>query len=82
MATAPTARWGRPGTQVSSKPVTVKMRTGVVNDRLVAHKLLPTLRDLGIVAATVRPRERDAPHPLLLHLARRAHAGSSAITSR
>ena len=30
------------------------MRMGVSNDRLVAHTLLPQLRDLGVVAATVR----------------------------
>lgn len=40
--------------RVSTKPLTVKMRTGVLNDKLVAHELLPQLRDLGVVAATVR----------------------------
>lgn len=39
--------------RVSTKPLTVKMRTGVLNDKLVAHELLPQLRDLGVVAATV-----------------------------
>jgi tRNA-dihydrouridine synthase len=40
--------------QASTKPITVKMRMGVSNDRLVADRLLPLLRDVGVVAATVR----------------------------
>lgn len=40
--------------RVLDKPLTVKLRTGFTNDRPIAHTLLPQLRDMGIVAATVR----------------------------
>lgn len=35
-------------------PLTAKLRTGVSDKRLLAHSLLPRLRDAGIALATVR----------------------------
>ena len=40
-------------TSVLDVPLTVKMRTGIYNDRPNAHTLVPKLRDWGVALTTV-----------------------------
>ena len=45
-------------------PITAKLRTGVTDKKLLAHTLLPRLRDAGLSLATVRlmhPAHRPNP---------------------
>lgn len=43
---------------VLNKPLTIKMRTGYKNTNLVAHSLIPRLKELGAVAFTVHGRTK------------------------
>ena len=40
-------------TSVLDVPLTVKMRTGIYNDKNTAHTLVPKLRDWGVALTTV-----------------------------
>nr|KAJ3419829.1 tRNA-dihydrouridine(47) synthase [NAD(P)(+)]-like protein [Polyrhizophydium stewartii] len=44
---------------VSKIPITVKMRMGLNNHRLVAHRLMPMMRDCGVSAITLHGRTKD-----------------------
>jgi len=44
--------------QVLDKPLTVKLRMGIKSEALVAHKLIPKLKDLGVAAFTVHGRTK------------------------
>jgi len=44
---------------VLDKPLTIKTRTGFTNNNLIANRLLPQLRDLGIAAATLHGRTKQ-----------------------
>lgn len=38
---------------VTTLPLTVKIRTGVYDGKLVAHKIIPKLKEWGVSAVTV-----------------------------
>ena len=38
---------------VTDLPITAKIRTGIYEDKLIAHKLVPKLRDWGVALTTV-----------------------------
>jgi len=42
-----------------SRPLTIKMRTGVYKDKNVAHTLFPKLETLGVAALTIHGRSRE-----------------------
>jgi len=42
-----------------TRPLTIKMRTGVYKDKNVAHELFPRLESLGIDALTIHGRSRE-----------------------
>jgi len=44
--------------EVLNKPLTVKMRTGIRNDTLLAHKLIPKLKNLGVQGFTLHGRTK------------------------
>ncbi|KJE91915.1 tRNA-dihydrouridine synthase 3 [Capsaspora owczarzaki ATCC 30864] len=44
--------------QVSTVPITIKLRTGFSEDRLVAHTLIPRLANLGVSLVTLHGRTR------------------------
>ena len=44
---------------MGSVPLTLKMRTGVYEDKPVAHKLITRLKDLGLSLITVRCQLHD-----------------------
>jgi tRNA-dihydrouridine synthase 3 len=45
--------------QVTDCPVTVKIRTGIKDNKPNAHKLIPRLRDLGVNLVTLHGRSRQ-----------------------
>ena len=40
-------------TSVMDVPLTVKLRTGIYDNKNIAHTLMPRLRDWGVAATTV-----------------------------
>jgi len=44
---------------IMSRPLTIKMRTGVYKDKNIAHNLFPKLEDLGVAALTIHGRSRE-----------------------
>jgi len=44
---------------IMSRPLTIKMRTGIYKDKNIAHNLFPKLQDLGVAALTIHGRSRE-----------------------
>jgi len=44
---------------IMSRPLTIKMRTGIYKDKNIAHNLFPKLEDLGVAALTIHGRSRE-----------------------
>ena len=40
-------------TSVANVPITAKIRTGIYEDKFIAHDLVPKLRDWGVTRTTV-----------------------------
>jgi tRNA-dihydrouridine synthase 3 len=45
--------------RVLNAPVTVKLRTGVMQDRRVAHKIVPMMKEAGVAAITLHGRSKE-----------------------
>ncbi|KAJ3412091.1 tRNA-dihydrouridine(47) synthase [NAD(P)(+)]-like protein [Chytridiales sp. JEL 0842] len=45
--------------RVLNVPVTVKLRTGVMQDRRVAHKIVPLMKEAGVAAITLHGRSKE-----------------------
>ncbi|TRY63255.1 hypothetical protein TCAL_02609 [Tigriopus californicus] len=46
-------------TQILTRPLTVKMRTGIYMDKKIAHTLIPAVRDWGAQMITLHGRSRE-----------------------
>lgn len=46
-------------TRVLSRPLTLKMRTGVYSDKNIAHQLVTNARDWGVDLVTIHGRSRE-----------------------
>ena len=47
---------------VTDLPITAKIRTGIYEDKFIAHNLVQKLRDWGIAMTTVRCTLGSLPH--------------------
>ena len=46
-------------TEVMTRPLTVKIRTGIYMDKKIAHNLAPNLRNWGADLVTIHGRSRE-----------------------
>jgi tRNA-dihydrouridine synthase 3 len=44
---------------IMSRPLTIKMRTGLYKDKNIAHNIFPRLEDYGVAALTIHGRSRE-----------------------
>ncbi|KAL3832035.1 hypothetical protein ACJMK2_023715 [Sinanodonta woodiana] len=66
-------------TSVLDVPLTIKMRTGIMAERNIAHTVIPRLRDQGVAMVTVHGRSREQRYTRLAdwdYINECAHAGS------